>query len=145
MDEFIDKLKGKQKLNSYQENFLEYVKGKDGKMKQYVVQKFASYLKEDIPDDLIEPQFELCEIKTQKFINYFLTKINDSSPIKQYLTNRKYIQMSLMEKLVIYVILNDMIKDNSIYTNQGDKISIIQSFNELISKCKFKSHKGFLN
>jgi len=144
MDEFIDKLKGKQKLNLYQQKFLEYVKGKDGKMKQYVVQKFASYLKENIPDGLIEPEFELCEIKTQKFIDEFLKKINDN-PIKQYLTNRKYIQMSLMEKLVIYVILNDMIKDNGIYTNQEDKISIIQNFNELISKCKFKSHRGFLN
>jgi len=146
MDIFIDKLKQNQNLNDYQQIFLEYVKDKDDKMKQYVVQKFASFLKEDIPNDLISTEYELCEIKTQKFINDFLTIVKDDNKIKIYLNERKYFQMSLMEKLVIYVVLNDMINDDSIYINHPEKKEKIKKkFKELVSKCKFKSHKGFLD
>lgn len=148
MDIFIDRLAQNQKLNDYQRNFLEYVKDKDDKMKQYVVQKFASFLKEDIPNDLISTEYELCEIKTQKIIDEFLKIVKDDNQIKIYLNKRKYFQMSLMEKLVIYVVLNDMINDDNIFihnTIPRKKEEIKKNFKELVSKCKFKSHKGFLD
>lgn len=146
MDDFIYELKLNQKLNDYQRNFLEYIKGKDEKVKAYVVQKFSSFLKIEIPDNLqISTDFELCEIKTQKFINYFIDNVKDDNQIKEYLQDRKYIQMSLIEKLVVYVVLNDMIKDDNIYKYISNKGDVIKQFKDLVSKCKFKSHKGFLD
>jgi hypothetical protein len=155
LNEYIDTLSNDDKLNKFKKEFLGYIKTTTNiKGKIYIIQKFLSFLKIfEIPNDVlycIQPEMELCELKTQKFIDLFLTKIKDNignqqkQNIKIYLKNTKYVNMSLMEKLVIYVILNDMINDDEVYIDTSKKDDIIRSFNELLSKCKYKSHKGFI-
>ena len=96
---------------------------------------------------------KLCEERFQDFINDFLSLIKTENELPEnikeiikYLKGKKYIQMELMEKLVIYVILDDLIKIGNIYKkSDGDDIFIIkEKFNELFERCKFRSHLGFI-
>ncbi len=161
----LDNLLTKKGLKEFEITFLNYLKNStniNGKI--YVIQKFVKRLK-TTPKELFGENFKkyndcinkfdlkLCEERFQDFINDFLSLIkteenlpDNTKKIIKYLKGKKYIQMELMEKLVIYVILDDLIKIGNIYKkSDGDDIFIIkEKFNELFERCKFRSHLGFI-
>ena len=162
LNDLLDILILNSELKEFEKIFLEYLKkSRNLKGKIYVIQKFIKRLKQT-PEELFEDKLnnytecigkfdlKLCEERFQNFINNFLKEVKDNdisgiyNNIIEYLRNKKYVKMELMEKLVIYVIINELINDDDIYPQIADKPEMKERFNDLLERCKFRSHLGFI-
>jgi hypothetical protein len=163
LNELLDILISNIELKDFEKTFLKYLKkSRNLKGKIYVIQKFIKRLKKT-PEELFPDDFnkytecianfdlKLCEERFQSFIHIFLEQVkpdtdlsNINKNIITYLRNKKYVKMELMEKLVIYVILNDLIGEYNIYIENANINEISNEFNNLLERCKFRSHLGFI-
>lgn len=163
LNELLDILISNIELKDFEKTFLKYLKKSQNlKGKIYVIQKFLKRLKKT-PEELFPDDFnkytecianfdlKLCEERFQSFIHIFLEQVKPDTDLSDvnkniiiYLRNKKYVKMELMEKLVIYVILNDLIINNDIYKSGVDIELIKENFNNLLERCKFRSHLGFI-
>jgi len=163
LNDLLDILILNSELKEFEKIFLEYLKkSRNLKGKIYVIQKFIKRLKQT-PEELFEDKLnnytecigkfdlKLCEERFQNFVDNFLQKVkpdvqlsDNNKNIIIYLQNKKYVKMELMEKLVIYVIINELINDDDIYPQIADKPEMKERFNDLLERCKFRSHLGFI-